>query len=631
MLIKSLHAENFRKYHKLEIEDIPEKGVITIAGLNESGKTSIGEAICFALFGRTFFLDEKNLHKIIGWGRDVAKVTLKFSAGESDTYTLFRSIDREGLVEIKLQKDDENDEKKTPSVVLNTTEAVSDALLKILGYDYDAFENSFYLVQRELTTPDPQSDTIKKMAGIGDYARINNELLQANKEKEETIAELSPQVASNQTELDAINLDETWLPELIDAEHSLGAEQNERESLIGDLGDNEETYTSNLNIYNSAKKRRGFFSFLSMILLPVIALSGLYWIISKFFPDLLKRTLNDYFDEEKLALISSLSETWLLPLVVIAVVFYLISLLIKIRAKASMHQLSDEAQNIGKTLQEGHRHITTPVDNLLPERIVQKVNESMDNGQSTLLVIPPREQFANLRQLVEDAPSYQAKPEEMEAAISRLSGAIKKQDGEIEDIGRKLIEEIDEEKVRSDEAGKLRSTIKKLSSLVNKCKRNIEVQDISIGLLQRAAVNSISVFNNNISDLSASTLPKFTEGRYSEVRIAEDLNVQVYSDDKKGYMDFDEISSGTQRQIMLALRMAMSEELATNTGNSKQFIFLDEPFAFFDQTRTKATLKALPDVSSVISQIWIVAQEFPYDVKVNKEINCPLESAELLV
>ena len=49
MLIKSIDARDFRKYSELVVNDIPESGVITIAGSNESGKTSIGEAICFAL------------------------------------------------------------------------------------------------------------------------------------------------------------------------------------------------------------------------------------------------------------------------------------------------------------------------------------------------------------------------------------------------------------------------------------------------------------------------------------------------------------------------------------------------------------------------------------------------------
>jgi exonuclease SbcC len=296
-----------------------------------------------------------------------------------------------------------------------------------------------------------------------------------------------------------------------------------------------------------------------------------------------------------------------------------------------MKTLGAEAQSIAQKINEGHGHITTQVETFLPERVVQSMAKRSNSSRETLMSTPPREQFANLNQLISDAPNYSAKSEEVTAAITRLSGAIKKQDGEIEDLGKDLLNDIEEEKIRSDEAGVLRSTIKKLTALVGKCKRNIEVNNLSIGLLERAAVSSIAIFNKNIAEISANTLPKFTEGRYSEVTISKELSVEVYSDDKKGYMDFDEISSGTQRQIMLALRMAMSEELATNTGNTEQFIFLDEPFAFFDQKRTISTLKALPDVSKVISQVWVVAQEFPAGVDVDKTIVCPLESAELIV
>jgi len=628
MLIRSLHAKDFRKYHKLEVDDIPPKGVITVAGLNESGKTSIGESICFALYGRTFVLDNKNLHKIIAWGRDNAEVTLKFSAGDAenpDNYTLYRSYHRDGKVEVSLQKEGSN------NVILDTVDAVSDALMKILGFDYDAFANSFYLAQRELTTPDPQSDTIKKMAGIGDYARLHDEFLSNNEKKEETIAELSPEVVLNQTNLDAMKVDETLLPELVDAEQTLGEEQNQREALVGFLDDNKDTYADNSVTYFRAKNRRSFFGFLGVLLLPIIALSWLLWIAGKYFPDRLQSALSGFLDEGKQSMFTSFSENWLLPVAVVSIIAYFISALVNIRAKATMKTLSGEATNIAGKINEGHQHITTQVENLLPERIVQSMNKHMRSDQDTLILIPPREQFTNLRQLIDDAPNYQSSKEEVTAAIARLSSAIKKQDGEIEDLGKGLLEDIKQEKIRSDEAGVLRSTIKKLSSLVSKCERNIDVNNISIGLLQRAAVSSISLFNKNIADISANTLPKFTEGRYSEVSIAEDLSVKVYSDEKKGYMDFDEISSGTQRQIMLALRMAMSEELATNTGNTEQFIFLDEPFAFFDRKRTVSTLRALPDVSKVISQVWVVAQEFPSDVTVNKAIVCPLDSAELIV
>jgi exonuclease SbcC len=622
MLIRSIHAENFRKYSRLEVDDIPQNGVITVAGLNESGKTSIGEAICFALYGRTFVLGKKNLQKIIAWGADSAEVTLKFSDGEGDNYTLNRTISREEGSTVRLSKEG------SVGVVLDKPKAVSDALMKILGFDYDAFANSFYLAQRELTTPDPQSDTIKKMAGIGDYARLHKEFVKTNEEKEETIAELSPEIVTNQKQLDAMKLDETWLPELIDADQTLGNEQKQRETIVGALDDNIDSYENNIGNYFGAKKRRGLFGFLGMIFMLVAAFLWLLWIGTKYFPDRLQSMLSS-LDDSKLSLFNSFAESWLLPAAVASAIAFLISLFVKAKAKSTMQQLSGDAKTIANTVQEGHSHIISQVENLLPERVVQSMHKR--NRTDNLMLIPPREQFANLKQLVDDAPSYRAKPEEMTAAITRLSAAIKKQDGDIEDLGRDLLEDISQEKTRSDEAGVLRSTVKKLSSLVNKCERNIDVNDISIGLLQRAAVSSVEIFNKNIAEISANTLPKFTEGRYSEVSIADDLKVQVYSDAKKDYMDFDEISSGTQRQIMLALRMAMSEELATNTGNKEQFIFLDEPFAFFDQERTVSTLRALPDVSEVISQVWVVSQEFPAEVQVAKAIICPLESAELLV
>ena len=76
-------------------------------------------------------------------------------------------------------------------------------------------------------------------------------------------------------------------------------------------------------------------------------------------------------------------------------------------------------------------------------------------------------------------------------------------------------------------------------------------------------------------------------------------------------MELEEVSSGTQRQIMLALRLALSKKLLSRTVKGRQFAFLDEPFAFFDEERTCRALQALTDLGGDISQVWIVAQSFP--------------------
>ena len=67
MIISDISAANILKYAELELHDLPEKGIIAIEGPNESGKSTIGEIICFALFGQTFSLGRDSLEKLIRW------------------------------------------------------------------------------------------------------------------------------------------------------------------------------------------------------------------------------------------------------------------------------------------------------------------------------------------------------------------------------------------------------------------------------------------------------------------------------------------------------------------------------------------------------------------------------------
>jgi exonuclease SbcC len=94
-------------------------------------------------------------------------------------------------------------------------------------------------------------------------------------------------------------------------------------------------------------------------------------------------------------------------------------------------------------------------------------------------------------------------------------------------------------------------------------------------------------------------------------------------------MDLEEISSGTQRQIMLAVRLALSQELVRSAVDGKQFVFLDEPFAFFDRERTLKSLQVLPGLSDEITQIWIVSQEFPEGQDFDLSVSCSREKTAI--
>ncbi|MDQ3796396.1 MAG: ATPase, partial [Pseudomonadota bacterium] len=111
----------------------------------------------------------------------------------------------------------------------------------------------------------------------------------------------------------------------------------------------------------------------------------------------------------------------------------------------------------------------------------------------------------------------------------------------------------------------------------------------------------------------------------------EALRVRVFSGQKHDFLNLDEISSGTQRQIMLAVRLALAQALVNTAVHGNQFIFLDEPFAFFDEQRMRDALKVLPTLSDNIIQIWVIAQEFPEDAHFNLHIRCEHEMTNMKI
>jgi len=96
MILTKLSATNFMKFRELELDDLPRTGLVGILGENEAGKSTIGHAICFALFGRTAHLDQENLTSLIRWGADFTEVELCFEIPGRGSFRVFRELDRLG-------------------------------------------------------------------------------------------------------------------------------------------------------------------------------------------------------------------------------------------------------------------------------------------------------------------------------------------------------------------------------------------------------------------------------------------------------------------------------------------------------------------------------------------------------
>ncbi|MCK5812658.1 MAG: AAA family ATPase, partial [Cocleimonas sp.] len=152
MLIRSLKLINFKKYETLFIDDLPEKGVVKVGGKNEAGKTSIGEAVCFALFGRTFLNSKKNAKRLIRWNEKEMTVSLVLFDDNNEAYKIIRTVNASGLSSIRIMR--LSDSHTLTELLEGSDKIISD----LLGYNYETFVDSFCMVQREFTAPEVDSN-----------------------------------------------------------------------------------------------------------------------------------------------------------------------------------------------------------------------------------------------------------------------------------------------------------------------------------------------------------------------------------------------------------------------------------------------------------------------------------------
>jgi exonuclease SbcC len=141
-------------------------------------------------------------------------------------------------------------------------------------------------------------------------------------------------------------------------------------------------------------------------------------------------------------------------------------------------------------------------------------------------------------------------------------------------------------------------------------------------LLQGAARSRAQAFAEQVRGGVVRSLPRLTGGVYEHLELDSDLAVRVFSPAKRAFLDPAEVSTGTQRQVMLALRLALAGELANRVVRDRQFAFLDEPFAFFDESRMAGALEALPQAGEGVVQHFVVAQRFPPGAGLALEIRC---------
>lgn len=591
MIIHSINAKNVLKYERLELKDLPQEGVIAISGFNESGKSTIGETICFALFGRTFSINEDELEKIIRWGESDCSVTIHFSndkVGDADDelYAITRMLDCDGNHSAKLYKvyNEENP-------IARGIDRVDDALFELTSVEFEEFIESFYLAQREITTPHPHSYALKTMAGIAtmEYCEVGiNEDIQQELEASD---ELANRVAQLEEDVEEMAMDYEHLDALIAKQDKALEDKAKTDETLANYENGIEYYnqTAPKLSHSLSKKSRGSFWRFIYFILAVVGLA-LWWVLVKMPETAIHEQVSQLL-QSSLPQLTAKYYPYLLYLGGIASVLFLASWAAIVSHKGNIKRLGQAGIELAEKMQEIDTMRGVSADE--PRQILlnqvktsQAQAKQLDDGSIESLSFLTRQQ------------------EQQAEQISELSGAIVSERDRV-NRAAELMEKIDTLQVQIDE----------------KAARN-QIRELATELLTGASRHLSKRFNHIVREHVGKTLPMFTENRYEHLQIDDDLTVRVFSNEKHDFMDLDEISSGTQRQIMLAVRLALSQEMVSRKVQSRQFLILDEPFAFFDEERTENSLAVLPKLSNDLPQIWIIAQTFPDNMNFERSIFC---------
>src|SRR5438045_2761887 len=135
MQLLRVRLVNFRQHADTELEFGP--GITGIFGPNGSGKTTILEAMAWAIYGAQAVRGDKDsIRRLQAQGRERVEVHLEFRLGVHE-YRVTRTLNTAALY-------------LDGGLVKNTPRGVSDALERALGMTHAEFFNTYFTGQKEL-------------------------------------------------------------------------------------------------------------------------------------------------------------------------------------------------------------------------------------------------------------------------------------------------------------------------------------------------------------------------------------------------------------------------------------------------------------------------------------------------
>ncbi|MGB0713255.1 MAG: AAA family ATPase [Gammaproteobacteria bacterium] len=784
MIIQSFSAHNLYKYSRLELEDIPARSMIGIAGPNEAGKSAIAESICLGLFGRTFSVSADRLDKIIKWGEQDAEVQLRFLGTGSTPYLAVRMISSSGAHSARLVRSD------TDETIAQGMDAVNAAVTQVIGFDFDQYVEAFYLAQKEFAALHPQSQMLRELLGVAELDDVAQGLQREMDEAAALIESSEREIEDLESRLDELDVDEERLPTLsadrkkfaedltaaVEERDNEGNRRDDMEAALDDVesaiaitldgtdqtlpdrqqsarrrldgsiaaltaaaedddlpeefslpelrawaddygsrldteaailrdakqyGENLRTWagathsedeapgsadssapdaepsnesdgdtptgsvdeTDNTTVpadsaqsgYESEKsalqgqcdrlrKRRSSNTRLFLLFAILGAAGGAAWWFLARQPDSPMGTRLQGWLAQVPQLNGGLTGDQLNLLVGFAGAMIFLALILLVRGgslgrglldgKVALAELERKNKRVHQELgilddlDSGTvRDRMNLVAELDDEALHQSATDFVEGEGRVLCDAEGFERF--LEPLAESGERLRAARPDFSGQWDEDLASLGSRVEDLEARHSEVEEQIKEEEARLSEASEMRARLEATKSGLGTPEHRIRIREIALEQIDGTVHRIYSQFNTQIRDYLQRLVPLITDGRYQHMKIAGNFAMEVFSTDKNDFVDLEDLSSGTQRQILLAVRLALSQALADARGVRQQALILDEPFAFFDRERMDQTLLTLSGFSDEMTQIWVISQEFSAHAPFDKLLECTRDKTEL--
>lgn len=145
-------------------------------------------------------------------------------------------------------------------------------------------------------------------------------------------------------------------------------------------------------------------------------------------------------------------------------------------------------------------------------------------------------------------------------------------------------------------------------------KRRLQVNNVLAEYLREAKEYTVETIPQTLSQKAGHYISFITSNRYNKVDMTNELNVRVFSDEKRDWIDMNEkpsdfFSTGILDQLYFIIRLALIEVIAQKQHPP---ILMDDPFVCFDPDRTERAIKILEDLSQRYQILIFTCHDYPW-------------------